>query len=181
MRHDMREVRVVGVLQCGRAPVLVGLFRSRRSHGLAPRASGYTEQAPTFNGEHMAENNLSLWTRDDVQFPRLLAEICATQDALDIPALAESMDLTVAEVNSLFDRAQTAWETIKARSRTAEADSISEERIVRFIHDAIENGNMDAEDLPAKIARYGLMDPADFADEMRERIADQTNEGEVAT
>lgn len=53
------------------------------------------------------------WNNDAVQFPRLLCEIIATQDKLDIPALAESMDLTVAQVNELFDRANTAWESIK--------------------------------------------------------------------
>lgn len=43
----------------------------------------------------------------------MLAEISATQDRLDLNALAESMDLTVAEVNDLFDRADKAWENIK--------------------------------------------------------------------
>ncbi|MYM92481.1 hypothetical protein [Duganella vulcania] len=53
------------------------------------------------------------WERDDVQFPRLLAEIMATQDKLDMAALAESMDLTIEEVTSLFDRAHQAWEQVK--------------------------------------------------------------------
>jgi hypothetical protein len=50
----------------------------------------------------------------DIQFPRLLAEICATQDSLDIATLASEMDLTVEEVNGIFDRAQVRWEEIKA-------------------------------------------------------------------
>jgi hypothetical protein len=53
------------------------------------------------------------WADDWIQFPRLLAEICATQDALDDSALCESMDLTENEVAELFDRAQAAWEAIK--------------------------------------------------------------------
>lgn len=57
-----------------------------------------------------------MWENNSVQFPRLLAEISATQDNLDIPALAESMDLTVEEVNELFDRADAAWERIKKMS-----------------------------------------------------------------
>lgn len=56
------------------------------------------------------------WQRDDIQFPRLLAEISATQDHLDLQSLAESMDLSVDEVNELFDRAGAAWEATKAQS-----------------------------------------------------------------
>jgi hypothetical protein len=55
-----------------------------------------------------------LWLDDGIQFPRLLCEIVATCD-LDLNALAESMDLTVAEVNELLDRADRAWERTKAR------------------------------------------------------------------
>ncbi|TES73099.1 hypothetical protein E2P84_22330 [Burkholderia cepacia] len=55
----------------------------------------------------------TLWERDDIQFPRLLTEILATQDTLDVTALAQSMDLSVDEIGALFDRAETAWEAIK--------------------------------------------------------------------
>lgn len=53
------------------------------------------------------------WDCNDVQFPRLIAEINATQDGLDFDALAASMDLSVEDVESLFDRADQAWELIK--------------------------------------------------------------------
>ncbi|MBA9846765.1 hypothetical protein ACUXIL_003405 [Ralstonia pickettii] len=56
------------------------------------------------------------WERDDVQFPRLLAEILATQDSLDKKALADSMGLSVEQVSSLFDRAAATWEAFKAES-----------------------------------------------------------------
>lgn len=59
------------------------------------------------------------WKNDAIQFPRLLCEIMATQDNLDIPALAESMDLTIEQVNELFDRANAAWETIKQGNQPA--------------------------------------------------------------
>ncbi|MDN7445567.1 hypothetical protein QZM64_41115 [Burkholderia cepacia] len=58
------------------------------------------------------------WQRAEVQFPRLLAEILATQDTLDMTALAQSMDLSVEEVSALFNRAEIAWEAIKADSAT---------------------------------------------------------------
>lgn len=53
------------------------------------------------------------WNDNAIQFPRLLAEISATQE-LDMEALADSMDLSVAEVKELFDRADAAWEVIKS-------------------------------------------------------------------
>ncbi len=56
----------------------------------------------------------SAWRNNSVQFPRLLSEISATQDKLDLGALAESMDMSVDEVNELFDRAQEEWEKVKA-------------------------------------------------------------------
>jgi hypothetical protein len=69
----------------------------------------------------LADLEVDPWGRDDVQFPRLLAEISATQDRLDLQVLAESMDISVDEVNALFDRADTAWEAIKARCLEASA------------------------------------------------------------
>jgi len=55
------------------------------------------------------------WNDDLVQFPRLLAEIMATQDDLDLLTLADSMDLSVGRVEELFERAHTSWEAIKER------------------------------------------------------------------
>ena len=34
----------------------------------------------------------------------------------------------------------------------------------------IENGDLTLEDLPVRLARYGLMEPNTFVDEMRERM-----------
>ncbi len=53
------------------------------------------------------------WQNNGVQFPRLLAEIMATQE-LDLNSLANSIDLSVDEINELFDRANQAWEDSKA-------------------------------------------------------------------
>ncbi len=53
------------------------------------------------------------WNDDSIQFARLLAEINATQNDLDLRALAESMDLSIDEINELFDRADIAWEKVK--------------------------------------------------------------------
>lgn len=62
------------------------------------------------------------WERNEIQFPRLLAEIYATQDLgkLDIPALCESMDLGPADIAEIFERAEVEWERIKARTVASE-------------------------------------------------------------
>lgn len=57
-----------------------------------------------------------VWDNNEVQFARLLAEIMATQETLDVPALAESMDLPIDRVHELFDRADVAWEAAKSRA-----------------------------------------------------------------
>lgn len=58
----------------------------------------------------------TLWERDDIQFPRLLAEIAALglteHQQRD---LAISMDLEVGELDELLGRAQAKFEQIKAR------------------------------------------------------------------
>ncbi len=48
------------------------------------------------------------WAHNEIQFLRLLSEIQLTQP-LDLPSLAESMDLSTARVEELFDRAQDAY------------------------------------------------------------------------
>lgn len=51
------------------------------------------------------------WGDDSIQFPRLLAEIYAAGvDRETMKAVAVSMDLTTAEVETLFVRAEKAWE-----------------------------------------------------------------------
>ncbi len=61
-----------------------------------------------------------LWADDKIQFARLLCELVANWDddtsaKRTIRAVAESMDLTVDDVNLLFDRAETVWEASKAK------------------------------------------------------------------
>ena len=55
----------------------------------------------------------SNWNKNSIQFPRLLVEINATQENLDEGALADAMDITITELDELFDRADRAWENIK--------------------------------------------------------------------
>jgi hypothetical protein len=65
--------------------------------------------------EDFEQRTQSVWDRNEVQFPRLLCELAATQVDLDLEAVAESMDLELADVDDLFDRAHHEWELVKDR------------------------------------------------------------------
>ncbi|AOY95919.1 hypothetical protein NK553_18770 [Pseudomonas sp. ZM23] len=52
---------------------------------------------------------------------------------------------------------------------TADRETLEAE-IAAFMQQRIEDGNLGAEDIPLRLARYGLMAPEDFIDEMRERM-----------
>lgn len=53
------------------------------------------------------------WSNNRIQFPRLICEIVATVDGPWMAAVAESMDLEVADVCALTERAHNEWEAIK--------------------------------------------------------------------
>lgn len=60
----------------------------------------------------------TMWEDDSVQFPRLLAEIAAIQDNLDVVGLAASMNLDKSWIAELFERAERAWEAAKEQSKS---------------------------------------------------------------
>jgi hypothetical protein len=62
----------------------------------------------------MAKKQLTMWDRDNVQFPRLLAEINATGLTTgQYRMLEDSMELTTEEIDSLLERAEDRWTRIK--------------------------------------------------------------------
>ena len=63
--------------------------------------------------KQLRENKMTNWDNNKIQYPRLLAEIVATQN-LDMQALADSMDLSYNEIDVLFERAILDWNIIKA-------------------------------------------------------------------
>lgn len=67
------------------------------------------------------------WNNNAIQFPRLLAEINATQEHFDESALADAMDISIPELDELFDRAGVAWERIKAEIVPVENHSNTDE------------------------------------------------------
>lgn len=52
----------------------------------------------------------------------------------------------------------------------AKPEPLSEETLTRFMSQRIENGDLALEDIPNRLARYGLLEPHKFVGEMRERI-----------
>jgi len=55
-------------------------------------------------------------------------------------------------------------------SVVAKPEPLSEEAIARLMAHRIENGDLALEDIPTRLAKFGLMEPHNFVDEMRERI-----------
>ncbi len=49
-------------------------------------------------------------------------------------------------------------------------EPLTEEELTEFMSQRLDNGWISAEDVPVRLARYGLMDPNAFVDEMRERM-----------
>jgi hypothetical protein len=62
-----------------------------------------------------APNHSSLWERNDIQYPRLIAEILAAGALNDATRalICESMDIEPPELDQLLDRAETDWTRIK--------------------------------------------------------------------
>lgn len=54
-----------------------------------------------------------MWENNLVQFSRLLCELVATNETLQLEDVAEAMDLQLEDVNELFDRAHDVWEDVK--------------------------------------------------------------------
>jgi hypothetical protein len=65
---------------------------------------------------HRPLHSRDLWEIDEVQFPRLLAEIKAVGLTPDqVNCLRASMDLSKEEIHELLDRAEDAFETMKEK------------------------------------------------------------------
>ena len=57
-----------------------------------------------------------MWYNNEIQFARLLCELVAANESLAIEKVARSMDLEVAEVNELFERAHQVFEEAKGNT-----------------------------------------------------------------
>lgn len=64
----------------------------------------------------IAEEDKPVWERNDVQFPRLLAEIYKMGlKEYQLNVLSQNMNLHKDEVMYLFDRAERAWGELKEK------------------------------------------------------------------
>lgn len=61
--------------------------------------------------------------------------------------------------------------------KVAEFPDADEAEVADFMLQRLESGDLALEDISVRLARYGLMDPADFASEMRERLDRAVEEG----
>ncbi|WP_254451685.1 hypothetical protein [Duganella vulcania] len=88
------------------------------------------------------------------------AELSERLQAMCEHAIGEGMltGATMAEVD------QRSLKIIPKPVVPAEAD------LVAFMQQRIESGNLDAQDIPLRLVRYGLMESHDFASEMHERM-----------
>lgn len=88
-------------------------------------------------------------------------------------AISEFYGLTIAAMPMLLDAAAQAVPVApQARDRI-------EAEMTRFMRERIENMQIFPEDIPVRLARYGLMPPAAFVAEMRERMASQVDGDEA--
>lgn len=62
------------------------------------------------------------------------------------------------------------WSINVSEAFSAADHDALETEIAAYMQQRIEDGNLGAEDIPVRLARYGLMAPEAFADEMRERM-----------
>lgn len=76
----------------------------------------YEDEVDAEERRNMAKD---LWDRDEIQFPRLLAEMVAigVPGNDDVKELCESMNLEEVDIAELLDRAQAEWERLKEQQR----------------------------------------------------------------
>lgn len=91
-------------------------------------------------------------------------EVLARLERMCERAIGEGLltDETAVEVD--------AWSIDVSEVPSAADRETLEAEIAAFMQQRIEDGNLGAEDIPMRLARYGLMAPEAFTDEMRERM-----------
>ena len=107
-------------------------FQEELSHAIAVYDTEFEEDEPgswpiharvhavqTLDAIIAGRRELSLWERDDVQFPRLLAEMRAQGlTRAQYKALRECMDLSTDQIDEILERAETARQKRKEEACT---------------------------------------------------------------
>lgn len=97
-------------------------------------------QASSADGE---SSGSPVWSDDVTQFARLAAEISMAADGseVDLNAVAESMDLDMPELWSLFARAENAFEEIKSGVLNAQRPESKNNKVIILVFNEKEDGS----------------------------------------
>lgn len=88
--------------------------------------------------------------------------------AVDLVARLQAV-LEQAMGNGLLSGETEATVDARELSITIVPEPFAEEELAQFMAERIDNGSLELTDIPNRLARYGLMDPHAFINEMRER------------
>lgn len=115
---------------------------------------------------------------------KLVLEVDLDLNGADVDAIQQNLSQIVAQAieNGVITQATSA-EIEDYRTAVVDASAVSDpstqDDIEAYLVREIENGNQDSEGIPLRMARWGLMDPAEFAADMLERIKDEETDGDM--
>lgn len=107
---------------------------------------------------------------------------------MDVDLRGTDRDHLVAHLERLADELvkkgrATEWMQATVEDHSVHArvlpEPLDESTLAGFMARRIENGDVDLEDLPSRLARYGLMEPSAFIDEMQERMSEMPDAEEA--
>ena len=87
-------------------------YEASKANVIAAQAERDAAMARALKAENQKETT-EAWNDNTIQFARLLCELVANNATLNLEDVAEGMDLELAQVLSLFDRAVDVWEFAK--------------------------------------------------------------------
>jgi hypothetical protein len=87
-------------------------YEASKANVIAAQAERDAAMARALKAENQKETT-EAWDDNTIQFARLLCELVANNATLNLEDVAEGMDLELAQVLSLFDRAVDVWESAK--------------------------------------------------------------------
>ena len=97
--------------------ILKTTFRRADTAKGANRAGGLDSNGKQLNARNYRDTKATNWTNNQIQYPRLLAEIRAISLTPEqYGELCASMDLTIEDIDEILERAESDWETIKANT-----------------------------------------------------------------
>ena len=96
--------------------MLKDVFESEIADGIKYETLTMAVELSNFNTQYPDIRVRGMWEDDCIQFARLLCELRATQDNLDLQELGDSMDLPKHRIDELFERADKVFEKYKPKN-----------------------------------------------------------------